>query len=86
MSTSLILACFWAVIANVVAMTPSSDNHWRSAYGLVAVGIPLVGYVTAQHGPLAGVLVLAAGCSILRWPVVHLGRYLGRSLRRGRLE
>ena len=47
MSTSLILACFWAVIANVVAMTPSSDNHWRSAYGLVAVGIPLVGYVTA---------------------------------------
>ncbi len=42
MTFSLILACMWAVIANVLAMTPSRDNHWRNAYILIAIGIPLV--------------------------------------------
>ena len=51
MSLSLTLACFWAVIANVIAMTPSKDHHWRNAYMLIAVGIPILGFVTVQHGP-----------------------------------
>ena len=59
MSLSLSLACLWAVVANILAMTPSSDHHWRSAYVLIAVGIPIVGFVTAQHGPWIGLLVLA---------------------------
>jgi len=81
MSLSLILACFWAVVANVIAMTPSKDHHWRNAYILIAIGIPIVGYVTVQHGPWIGLLVLAGGCSILRWPVIYLGRWLRKSLR-----
>jgi len=76
MSTSLIFACVWAVVANVLAMTPSKDHHWRNAYILIAVGIPLLGYVTVQHGPWVGLLVLAAGCSILRWPMIYLGGWL----------
>lgn len=76
MSLSLILACLWALIANVLAMTPSRDHHWRNAYILIAVGIPIVGYVVMQHGPWIGLLVLAAGCSVLRWPVIYLGRWL----------
>ena len=80
MTGSLILARLWAVVANVLAMTPSRDNHWRNAYVLIAVGIPIVGYVTAQHGPWIGLLVLAAGCSILRWPVIYLARWLRKSL------
>ncbi|KIN61493.1 DUF2484 domain containing protein [Sulfitobacter noctilucae] len=76
MSLSLTLACFWAVIANLLAMTPSRDNHWRNAYVLIAFGIPLLGYVTVQHGPWIGLLMLAGGCSILRWPVIYLGRWL----------
>jgi hypothetical protein len=79
MSLSLTLACFWAVVANVLAMTPSKDHHWRNAYVLIAVGIPIVGYVTAQHGPWTGLIVLAAGCSVLRWPVIFLGRWLRRT-------
>ena len=55
MSTSLILACLWALVANVLAMTPSKDMHWRNAYFLIAAGIPLVGYVTWQNGPWVGV-------------------------------
>lgn len=78
MSLSLILACLWALIANVLAMTPSRDHHWRNAYVLVAVGIPILGYVVVQHGPWVGLLVLVAACSVLRWPVIYLGRWLRR--------
>ena len=78
MSISLILACLWAVIANVLAMTPSKDHHWRNAYILIALGVPLVGYVTAQHGQWVGLLVLAGGCSILRWPIIYFGRWVRR--------
>ncbi len=78
MSLSLTLACFWAVIANIIAMTPSRDHHWRNAYILIAIGVPILGYVTVQHGPWVGLLVLAGGCSVLRWPVIYLGRWLRR--------
>ena len=81
MSLSLILACLWAVLANVLAMLPSRDNHWARAYFLIAVGIPLLGYVTYENGPWWGLAVFAAGMSILRWPVIHLTRWCKRQLR-----
>ncbi|KIN64594.1 DUF2484 domain containing protein [Sulfitobacter noctilucicola] len=61
-------------------MTPSRDQHWRNAYILIALGIPLLGYVTVQHGPWVALLVLAGGCSILRWPLIYLGRWVRRSV------
>lgn len=76
MSLPLILAALWAVVANVLAMTPSRDQHWRNAYLLIAVGIPIVGYVTWLHGPWVGILVMAGGVSVLRWPVIYLGRWI----------
>jgi len=84
MSVSLILACLWAVAANVAAMIPSRDNHWRRAYWLIAAGIPILGYVTWQNGPWWGLAVLLAGMSVLRWPVIYLGRWIRRRARRGR--
>jgi len=81
MNLSLLLACLWALLANLLAMIPSRDNHWRRAYGLIAVGIPILGFVTYQNGPWWGLAVLAAGMSILRWPVVYLGRWLRRRVR-----
>lgn len=80
MSLSLTFACLWALVANVLAMTPSRDHHWRNAYILIAVGIPIVGHVVMQHGPWLGLLVLAGGCSVLRWPVIYLGRWLRRGV------
>jgi hypothetical protein len=53
---------------------------------LTAVGIPILGYVTMQHGPWIGMLVLAAGCSVLRWPVVYLMRWLRRTAFQGPAE
>lgn len=76
MPLSLILACLWAVCANLVAVTPGRGGHWRSAYGLIAVGIPILGYVTYQTGPLIGILCLFAAVSVLRWPVVCLWRWM----------
>ena len=80
MSLSIILACLWAIVANVLAMFPSKDNHWKRAYVLIAVGVPILGLITWQHGPWLGLLVLAAGASLLRWPVIYLGRWVRRQV------
>ena len=78
MSLSLALACVWLVLANVLAMIPSRDNHWSRAYVLIGLGVPLVGWVTWANGPVIGLLVLAAGASVLRWPLIYLGRWVRR--------
>lgn len=75
MTTSLVLACVWAVVASVIAMLPTRI-HWPAAYVLIAVGIPILGFVTYQNGPIVGLLVLAGGISILRWPALYLFRWL----------
>jgi len=69
-------ALVWLIVANLVAMFPSRDHHWRAAYALIAVGIPILGWVTWASGPVWGLILLAAGASILRWPVVFLWRWL----------
>ena len=78
MNLSLLLACLWAITANVAAMIPSRDNHWRRAWVLIALGIPLVGFVTWQNGPWWGLALMLAGMSMLRWPVIRLGRWTRR--------
>ncbi|OED48799.1 DUF2484 family protein [Leisingera sp. S232] len=82
MTLSLTLAAVWALAANMLAIIPSRDNHWRRAYVLIALGIPLLGYVTYENGPWWGLAVLLAGLSVLRWPVIYLGRWIRRSVRR----
>jgi hypothetical protein len=72
------LGCAWLIVANVLALLPSRDNHWARAYGLIALGVPLLGYITYTNGPLLGVVFLIAGASILRWPVIHLARWTRR--------
>jgi len=83
MSLSLILAALWALAANVLALIPSRDNHWRRAYVLIAIGVPLLGYVTYENGLWWGLAVLLAGMSVLRWPVIYLSRWLRRQLPKG---
>ena len=71
-------AFLWLIVANVIAMLPSRDQHWRFAFGLIAVGIPILGWVTWMAGPIWGMVMLAAGASVLRWPVIYLVRWLRR--------
>ncbi len=80
MSTSLILACVWGILANVIGMLPSKHLHWPSAYVLMAIGIPLLGFVIWENGIGIGLVVLAAAASILRWPVRYLLRWCRSTL------
>lgn len=76
MTLSLFLACLWAIAANVLAILPSSDNHWRRACLLIGLGLPLLGYLVWQNGLWIGLVVLLAGMSVLRWPLRYLWRWL----------
>jgi hypothetical protein len=78
MSGSLILAFVWLLIANVLAMFPSKDHHWRNAYVLIGIGLPLLGWVWMQNGFWVALVVLVAAMSVLRWPVIYLGRWIKR--------
>jgi hypothetical protein len=80
MTLSLTLACLWAILANVIAILPAHKAHWPAAYGLIAIGVPLLGYVTYENGPWVGLIVLAAGASVLRWPLRYLGRWVKNKL------
>lgn len=76
MTLSLILTFAWLVLANVLAMLPSRDNHWFRAWVLIALGLPLLVWVTWENGWIVGLLALAAGMSVLRWPVRYLLAWL----------
>jgi hypothetical protein len=76
----LALCLVWLVAANVIGMLPSRDRHWRAAYLLIAAGVPLLVWLTWEAGLVAGLVVLAAAASILRWPVVFLWRWVLRQL------
>ena len=75
MSLSLIAGFLWLIAANVIAMFPSPDHHWRNAYRLIGVGTPILGWITYENGPLLGLLFLAGGASVLRWPVYFVARW-----------
>jgi hypothetical protein len=77
MSLPLILALVWLVLANLLAMIPSRDGHRARAAVLIVLGVPLVGWVTWVNGPILGLIILAAGVSVLRWPVLYLLRRIG---------
>ena len=74
----LVGAFLWLILANVIAMFPSRDHHWTNAYILIAIGVPILGWVTLVNGPLWGLAVLIGGASVLRWPVVYLWRWMRR--------
>ena len=76
MSASLVLSLLWLVIANVLAMFPSKDQHWRNAYMLIGLGVPLLGWVWWQNGIWVALVVLIAAMSVMRWPVIYLMRWI----------
>lgn len=76
MSAAFVATCLWFVGANLAAMLPSRDRHWTAACLLIACGVPLLGWLTMAHGPVAGMLALGGGASVLRWPLVFLMRRL----------
>ena len=78
MTLSLGFAFGWLVLANISGMFPSKHKHWPQAFALIAVGLPILAWVFWESGVWAGLLVLAAACSVLRWPVRYLFRWFRR--------
>ncbi|MFQ1699772.1 DUF2484 family protein [Loktanella agnita] len=78
MNPQLWAICLWIGVAFVMAMIPSSDNHWRRAYVLMAVGAPMLIWVVWTGGMLYGLIFLVAAASVLRWPLYHLYLWLRR--------
>lgn len=72
----LALALLWLIAANVIAMLPSRDRHWTAAYILITLGIPILGWATWTNGPWVGLALMAAGASVLRWPLIYLWRWI----------
>ncbi len=77
MPMSLIFACLWGLAAGLAGMMPERF-HWRAAWILIATGIPLLGYVTLQMGPVWGLICFAAGASVLRWPLIRAAERMRR--------
>ncbi len=82
MTPPALAALVWLLAANVIALLPSRDHHWTNAYVLIAIGLPLAVWVGLSHGPLWAALFVAGGASVLRWPLIYLGRWLRARLRR----
>jgi hypothetical protein len=64
MPLSLLLACFWVLAAGIAVLAPRRFR-WPAAWALIATGIPLLGYVTYETGPVIGVLAFFGGVSAL---------------------
>ncbi len=80
MTLGLAFAFLWLIVANVIAILPTRDSHWSAAYALIAVGIPILGWVTWESGPVWGMAILLMGASVLRWPLVFLFRWARRKV------
>lgn len=76
MTPSLIAAFGWLILANVLAMLPSKDNHWTRAYVLIGLGAPLLVWLVWETGWIAGGVFVIAAMSVLRWPLRYLLRWL----------
>ncbi|MFY0618675.1 DUF2484 family protein [Shimia sp.] len=79
MTLSLTCAFLWLVAANLRAMFPSKDHHWRFAYVMIAIGVPIVIGVAYQHNIWIALVVLLMGGWIMRWPVIFFWRWLKRT-------
>ena len=77
---ALIAALVWLILANVVGMLPSKDQHWSNAYKLIAVGLPILVWLGLTNGALYALVFLVAAGSVLRWPLVNLWRWIRRRL------
>lgn len=77
MSLSYGLAGLWLVLVVAIAFAPPRVRA-RAVFVLVALGIPILGLATYEHGPFIGLLLLTGGALVMRWPFMRLGNWLRR--------
>ena len=82
MSVSLVLALVWLVVVNVRGMLPSRDHHWRFAYVMIALGVPILGWVWWEQGIWSVLVLLVLAGWIMRWPVIYGYRWIRAQFRK----
>ncbi|MEM8822514.1 MAG: DUF2484 family protein [Pseudomonadota bacterium] len=73
---ALIALCLWVVLAWILMVVLTAKQSWPAAYGLIAIGAPLLVWLWVSLGPGWAALGLAVMMLVLRWPVRYLGRWL----------
>lgn len=73
------LALVWLITANLIAMLPSQDHHWRAAALLMGVGFPLLIWIACTQSLVIAAAFLTGAASILRWPLYFLWRWISRT-------
>ena len=68
--------CLWVVAAWLLMVTLTARQSWPAAYGLIAVGVPLVAWLWVADGWAAALLGLGVMGAVLRWPVRYAWRWL----------
>ncbi|MFC7704037.1 DUF2484 family protein [Plastorhodobacter daqingensis] len=79
MSVAITLVLIWFLGAGALALS-SLRGLSGVVWLLVVIGIPILGLVTWEHGPLSGSLLLVAGALLLCWPHLPLARRVQRWL------
>ena len=80
--TALTAAMIWLTVVNVIGLLPSRDHHWRAAYVMIAVGVPLLVWLIWQSGVWWGLAFVLAAASVLRWPLVYAWRWVKAAINR----
>ncbi|CUJ20126.1 DUF2484 family protein [Cognatishimia activa] len=80
MSLSFIAALIWMVVVNLRGMFPSKDHHWKFAYAMIAIGVPILIWVYIDHGLLLALILLLGAMWVMRWPVIYLTRWIRRQV------
>ena len=73
MTTSLYLACFWAIAATFVALLPMRLQYVPGV-SLLLLAPALMGYLAYEHNVWIVLLAIAAVVSMFRRPLVYYVR------------
>ncbi len=74
MSEALLLLSIWALLAGAAGVVPRGRLSPVINLALVVAGIPILGLVTMQMGPWAGLVTMAAGSLLLLHPELRADR------------
>lgn len=72
MTEAFLIAAVWVLAVNAMSLMSSRSERDVALIVSIGTGIPILGLITLQHGPLAGLISLVAGMAVLAWPVARL--------------
>ena len=73
---ALIALCLWVVAAWLLMVTLTARQSWPAAYGLIAVGLPLLVWLGMSMGWGWALVGAATMALVLRWPLRYLLRWM----------